>query len=163
MIKMLPATNRRIQPRTSPQARSAPSRLRIEGYPVRVTAAAVMPHHGEAVEPERAHDLDLIDGHDALSVVHMTRAARVGSTQPGPAPRAHVACVQIVAVDCVWPRAGPSLSACRNSNSHLKHATFSVLPSRRLADAPYQRDSPPNSRVQFLSCPASRMPNWLAS
>src|SRR3954453_8656591 len=35
------------------------------------------------------------------------------------------------------PRAGPSLSACRNSNSHLKHATFSGLSSRRLADAPY--------------------------
>src|SRR5215213_9818791 len=71
--------------------------------------------------------------------------------------------VQIVAVDCVWPRAGLSLSVCRNSNSHLKHATFSVLSSGQLAGAPPQRGSSPNSRVQFRSCPASRMPNWLAS
>src|SRR3954464_13758286 len=65
----------------------------VEGSPVHDTVAAVTPDHGEAVGPERAHDLDLIELYDALAVVPMTRAARVGSTQPGSALRARVACV----------------------------------------------------------------------
>jgi hypothetical protein len=32
----------------------------VEGRPVHDTVAAVTPNHGEAVEPKRAHDLDLI-------------------------------------------------------------------------------------------------------
>ena len=47
----------------------------VERHPVRDPATTVMPDHGEALEPEPTHDLDLIGRHGALAVVHMPFAA----------------------------------------------------------------------------------------
>src|SRR5215203_3948055 len=50
-------------------------------HPVRVTAAAVVSDHDEALEPELAHDRDLIGGQGGLAAAHF-RPWREGCERP---------------------------------------------------------------------------------
>ena len=45
----------------------------VERHAVRDAPAAVVAGHGEAVEPEHGHRLDLVGGHRPLAVRHVVR------------------------------------------------------------------------------------------